>query len=449
MRPIMQASRESLEADVVGHESSMSGIRPLWHHLTPPDGYRYIELVRGDGIYVFDNDGQRYIDAMSTMGAVMVGHGRKELVSAAERQMSELSFAALTLGCTNRPARQLAQRILDLLNLPDGAVWFMNSGSEAVETALRIAIQYHANRGDTQRRIILTCTDGYHGTTLGAAAATGAPDWEMFWGNAGVDFVRLPPTPDTEDGSEAFLTALERTIEETGPERIAALIAEPIPTPGRTRVPPASHWRRVQNVLHSFGILHIADEVFMGFGRAGSMFSQQLFGVTGDLTTMAKGLTSGYVPLSACAVSGRVADEFGENGPRSLRMGGTYSGHPVGCAVGLAALDIYERENLPAHADATGKEFGEQLRDVVERHDWLTGPYGRGMIYTIIIEEPEGTQLGAAFRESCLRRGLLISPRAAAGLNLYPPLVTTADQVGEITSIIAAAAKDAEAQRVH
>lgn len=414
-------------------------VRPLWHHGVIPthDGLP-IELVKAEGIYLWDSNGKRYIDGFGSRGAAILGHGRSELADAASEQMRRGAYLALVFGCTNQPARQLAERLLAKIGQRDGAVWFSSSGSEAIEAAIKIALNYHLNRGEPQRRIILTCRSSYHGITLGAAAATGLADHDHFTREAASSFVRLPQTPHDSDVLTAeFLTELDATIERIGAEKIAALVAEPIPTPGGVRVPVDYHWLHVKNLLARHGILLIADEVLDGFGRTGTMFAQEHFGYRADLTTLAKGLTSGYIPLSACVAAPHIASEFDGFGPRALRHLGTYSGHPAACAVALRALDLIEDEGVVDNAAAQGTRLRKELERICADNPQLLGsPTGKGLLYSIDVHSNElkRKRCGTALQIECRSRGLFLTA-AEDVIYFSPPLVVNEEQVDEMMNV--------------
>ncbi|MEU6643620.1 aminotransferase class III-fold pyridoxal phosphate-dependent enzyme [Saccharomonospora sp. NPDC046836] len=284
--------------------TEFSFLRPLWHHSTlrADHGVEPVVLDRGENIYLWDAQGRRYVDGHASFGSCIVGHGRTEIAQAAYDQMVRGAHLPSVFGCTNEPAARLSHKLLELTGHEGGSVRYATSGSEAVEAALRIAFNYHVNRGEAERRVILSTYGSYHGTTIATMAAPGNVENAHYISDLDVMFRRLPPTPHADErASDSWVATLEATIEEVGPHRIAALLAEPIPASveGGIRVAHLDHWKKVQTVLRKHGILHITDEVLCGWGRKGTLFGQQHFGVRGDLITLSKGLSSGYFPISA------------------------------------------------------------------------------------------------------------------------------------------------------
>lgn len=422
-------------------------VQPLWHHGLLPDGnVPAIELTRGAGIYLWDATGKRYIDGWSSSGPAALGHGRVELAEAAYDQMKSMAFFPNAMGFSNQSARLLSERLLDIAGCLEGAVWFSTSGSEAIETAMKIALHYHRNRGEADRRMFLTCLNGFHGNTLGAAAATGSKEVGFFFPAVAASFEQLPATPhESSHESEAFLAVLAESIARIGAKNLAGFIAEPIPVGGGVRVPITWHWSRVKELLSENGILMIADEVLTGFGRTGTMFSQQHYGINADLVTLSKGITSGYLPLSACVTSASVAAEFDNTGARALRHRGTYSGHATSCAVALRSLELIQDERLPENAIAQGVRLKKGLERIASRPGSLVGrPTGKGLLISVPVYRREpgdassASEFGATearmLHAKCIENGLILG-KPGLPIGFWPPLTVTADEVDEILDI--------------
>jgi adenosylmethionine-8-amino-7-oxononanoate aminotransferase len=331
-----------------------------------PDGYPKM-IVRGEGAYVFDEEGNRLLDAGSHLGACQIGHGRPEVARRMAEQARTLDFIALDAGISHIYAVELAERLAGIVLCDDPVFSFTNSGSESNELAFKIARTWHARRGEPGRTKIISRLGSYHGSSIAASAATGLAAFRSGFGPLAPDFLQTePPTRDAfghRGGSataELSLPALEALIDREGPETVAAVIAEPVAIPGAVKIPHSDYFKGLRRICDARGILLIIDEVVCGFGRTGKMFGAEHFGVKGDIVTYAKGLTSGYVPMGAVAVSGRVNEVFLKQPLLHLN---TYAGHPVACAVALAALDITESEHLVEHT----AKMESVLRDELER----------------------------------------------------------------------------------
>jgi PLP-dependent transaminase len=329
-------------------------------------------IVRGERSSYWDAGGRRYLDALGGIQLCEVGHGRSELAEVAAEQMRELEYSPLFWNFGNEPSAELAHRLVDLA--PEGIdhVFFTNGGSESCESAIKMARLYHYLRGRPERTMILSLGHSYHGMTYGALAATGLEGIKDGFGELPGGFFHLTtPYPYREelfDGEDAFefcVRELEETIARLGPDRIAAFIGEPVLTVGGVIVPPREYWRAISEICHRNGILLIADEVVTAFGRLGSWFASDSYGIEPDLITTAKGLTSGYLPLGAVLATTEVGRTI-KGAEIGFMHGYTYCGHPVACAVALRNLDIIEREDLAANALSTGVHLHQGLQRLLE-----------------------------------------------------------------------------------
>ena len=330
--------------------------RHMWGHFTrmsavQRDGLPMI--VRGEGAYVWDDKGNRYLDALSGLFTVNIGHGRNELAEAAAAQSRTLSYFPLWNFATE-PAVRLASRLADLAPGDLNRVFFTTGGGEAVESAWKLAVQYFAATGQPTRRKVISRDFAYHGTTLGALSITGIPALRE-------PFEPLLPTAlkvrntnryrCTSCSQAAACTLdcaddIERLILAEGPETVAMVIMEPVQNTGGALTPPEGYWRRVREICDRHGVLLVSDEVICAFGRLGHMFGCDRYGYLPDMITFAKGVTSGYAPLGGVLVSDRVAAPFVEEEGRMYMHGLTFGGHPVSCAVALANIDILENEDI-------------------------------------------------------------------------------------------------------
>jgi putrescine aminotransferase len=324
-------------------------------------------MREGDGCRLRDVEGREYLDATGGLWLAQVGHGRQEIADVAAAQMSQLEYFMSFWEFSNERAIELAERLVAISPDCVGRVFFTSGGSEGNEAAIKMARYYHHRRGQTDRNWILARHQAYHGIGYGSGSATGFPIYHEGFGPMLPNVRHLtPPWPyrsdlfDGDDPTDFCLHELEQTIAEIGPDRIAAMIGEPIMGVAGMIVPPADYWPRVRELLSAHGILLIFDEVVTAYGRTGSWFAAQHFGVDPDIIVTAKGITSGYMPLGAVLVSDAVAEVLGRD--HGFPMGYTYNGHPTACAVGLANLDIIERESLLEQARITGDHLLDRLR---------------------------------------------------------------------------------------
>jgi adenosylmethionine-8-amino-7-oxononanoate aminotransferase len=328
--------------------------------------------VRGDGSWIWDVDGHRLIDGVGGLWCANLGFGRREIRDAIVAQLDELPFYNTFRGANHPRAIELSQRLVNLME-PDGvgAVHFSSGGSDAVDSALKLARQYWKVLGQRDRTKFISLRQGYHGVHFGGASVNGNTPFRRAYepllpGCFHVDtpwLYRNPYTQDPEQLGKICAELLEREIVFQSPDTVAAFIAEPVQGAGGVIVPPPNYWPLVREICDRHGVLLIADEVVTGFGRTGHMFGTRLWGVKADLWCLAKGISSGYVPLGATAVSARVMQAFKGADPvlGTINHGYTYGAHPVAAAAALATLDIIESEEIPARAAREGRYFLERL----------------------------------------------------------------------------------------
>src|SRR5215212_7828441 len=342
------------------------GLAHLWVHtqqytdLAKPDGFKV--FVRGEGVWLWDMKGRRFLDAMSGLWVVNAGHGRTELADVAAEQMRALGYMN-TFAYASMPAVDLASKLAELLPPSLNKVYFVNSGSEAVETAVRMAKHYQYNIGEKKRFKVIARRGSYHGMTAGALSINSspytnrAPYEPLLPGIVTVEGINCYRCPfeKTYPESEVFCArTIERAIQFERPETIAAFIGEPISASNATYVPPDEYWPVIRALCDKYGILLIADEVINGFGRTGRWWGSQHFGFEPDLMTMAKGISSGYLPIAGVAASDKVAGAFVGDKGKTFGGGITFGTHPVACAVALANIEIIEREGLVENAARVG-----------------------------------------------------------------------------------------------
>lgn len=317
---------------------------------------------KGEGIYLTSKDGTRYIDAMSSLWNVNIGHGRKEIAEAAKDQMEQLAYSSCFSNFSNEPAIRLAKKIADLAPPSLNAVFFTSGGSESNDSAIKIVRHYWRIQGQPERNKIVALRRGYHGVSAGATSATGIPE---FWDMAGSlmqGFIHAKSP--YEIGTESSIQSIREVIEAEGPEKIAAFMAEPVQGAGGVSIPPKDYYKEVRKICNEYGILYIADEVITGFGRTGKMFGVENYGVEPDVLSFAKGVTSGYFPLGGVIVSDHVHNVLKEKSEGVLFHGFTYSGHPTGAAVALRNLEILERENLVDNSSKMGGELQKGFKSI-------------------------------------------------------------------------------------
>ena len=438
-------------------------VRHVLHGLTHLNAHRVqgpIIWERGEGIYLFDVDGHQYIDSAAGMWNVNVGHGRKELADVSAAQMGKLEYASTFGSASNRPSIELAAKVASLLPGDLNTVFFAGGGSEANDSAFKLARLYWHQLGRSTKRIILGRNMGYHGLTLATTQATGIKRyWDMLdVHDGGFTHVSAPYMyRDANGRSETefvndLMDELEAKIAAVGAENIAAMIAEPIMGTGGVIVPPDSYFPRLTEILKANDILLIADEVITGFGRTGTWFGVQQWNVQPDLMTMAKGISSGYLPLAAVALSDEVRGPLYDDPNLWLMHGFTYSGHPVACAVAVRNLEIMEREDLIANSAQVGAYFEEQLQAFAADKPAIGEVRGRGLMLAMEMKAPAavpGTDTPLADRlaprisRAALAHGLVV--RAMPGsdvLTFSPPLNITTEETDEIITRLDAAMKD-------
>ncbi|MEX0663964.1 MAG: aspartate aminotransferase family protein [Acidimicrobiia bacterium] len=394
--------------------------RHLWMHFSRlgayGPGHEVPIIVQGEGCYVTDAHGKRYLDALSGLFTVQVGHGRPELAAAAARQAETLEYFPIWT-YAHPPAIELATRLAELAPGNLNRVFFTSGGSEAVESAWKLARQYFRVRGQEGRYKVIARDVAYHGTTLGALAITGvqalrAPFEPLPAGAIHVQNTNRYHHPLGDD-EPAFLDAVTGAIEDAivreGPETVAAVYLEPVQNAGGCLVPPEGYFPRVREICDRYGVLLVSDEVICAFGRLGDWFGAQTFDYQPDMITMAKGLTSGYSPLGGVICSDRLAEPFLEPGVSFLH-GITFGGHPVSCAVALANFDIFETEGLLDHVRANEAGFRERL-DGLRDIPIVGDVRGMGYFHAIELVRDPATKASFTSEESEeLLRGFL-SPR--------------------------------------
>jgi len=430
----------------------------LWMHFTRLSTYQTEPvpmIVRGDGCYIWDSKGRRYLDGLSALFVVQTGHGRQELADAAAKQAGELAYFPLW-SYAHPKAVELADRLADLTPGDLGRVFFTTGGSEAVESAWKLARSYFKRIGKPAKTKALSRSIAYHGTSMGALSITGIPGLKADFEPLVPSTFRVPNTnyyrrPDESMSQEQFgVWAADRiaeAIEFEGPETVAAVFLEPVQNSGGCFPPPPGYFQRVREICDRYDVLLVSDDVICGFGRLGEYFGGHRYGYTPDIITVAKGLTSGYVPLGAMIAAERLAEPF-LTGNNWFAHGITYGGHPVGSAVALANLDIMERENLNQHVRDNSDRFRAHLEKLTDLP--IVGDVrGDGYFFGLELVKDKATKETFNDEESeRLLRGFLSSALFEAGLycraddrgdpviQLAPPLIAGEAEFVEIEQIL-------------
>jgi adenosylmethionine-8-amino-7-oxononanoate aminotransferase len=407
-------------------------------------------IERGEGCHVFDTDGNRYLDGLAGLFCTNLGHGRQDLAAVAAKQMEKLGFYP-TWGWANPPAIEAASMIAEVAPGDLNEVFFVSSGSEAVESALKFARNYHVARGDDARYKVVSREWSYHGTTLGGLSVTGVPKFRqpflpMLWD--GTRHVRNT-YGDTAD-ELASAKAVEEMILAEGPETVAAVIAEPVQNGRGGLVPPDGYWQELRRICDRHGVLLIADEVICGFGRFGHWFTSERFNVVPDIVTFAKGVTSAYQPLGGIVVREPLVAELWDSDMGMYMHGSTFGGHPVATAVAVANMTALRDEKIMEHVLANEAGFRARMDGLMERHHCVKEVRGLGYFYAIelMADRASGTELsatqvpelqGGLLAKFVREAGLLIRPddRGATMLVVSPPLIADDDVLDELTERLA------------
>lgn len=412
--------------------------------------------VRGEGVQIFDQTGQAYYDALSGLWNVVLGHGRAELAEAAARQMRELAYASAYAGSTNLRAIELGERLAALCYADINRFYLTCGGGESNETAFKTARFYWKSRGQAGKWKVIGREWGYHGTTLAAMAATGISTyWPMFEPRPPGFLHIASPYPyrfeppesvaadDPRTRGQIAADLLEDAILREGPETVAAFIGEPVQGAGGVIVPQDDYWPRIRAICDRHQVLLIADEVITGFGRTGEWFGLSRYGIAPDIITFAKGITSGYFPLGGVGVSDEIAAAIDEaSGAHTWMHAYTYSGHPVGCAVALATLDIIEREGLVEQAADVGRHLLTQLATLAA-HPHVGDVRGLGLMAAVELVADKATKrpfepqegIGPKVHEATQRRGMFTRLRGDV-YNIAPPLVTSKAEIDRMVEIL-------------
>ncbi len=420
-------------------------------------------LERGEGVHVYDTAGKRYIEGLAGLWCTGLGYGNAELVETAREQMSRLSFSHLFGGRSHEPAIALAEKLKAMAPCPTSKVFFTNSGSEANDSQIKIAWYFNNARGQPKRKKFIARHRAYHGTTVAAASLSGLA---VFHADFDLPMARVlhtdcphypklaEPGETEEDYATRLANGLEALIEREGPETIAAFIAEPVMGAGGVLIPPKTYFDKVQSVLEAHGIAFIADEVICGFARTGRWWGSETFGLRPTTVTMAKAITSAYVPLGALTVSEEVyqalVEESGKLGV--FAHGFTYSGHPLACAVALKTIEIYERIKIVEHVQRMAPIFQLRLNALAD-HPLVGEARGVGLIGALELVKDKRARagfepklgVGARAARFAEEEGLICRAVGGDNVALCPPLVIDGAEINAMFDCLARALDRTEA----
>lgn len=412
-------------------------------------------VVEGEGIHLTDARGRRFIDGLSGVFAVSVGHGNREVIGAIAEQHSRVAFSSPIM-TTTPPALELAARLVDLSRGRAAVIKQYTSGSESTEAAIKIARQFHHQSGAAGRFKIVSLYRAYHGSTMGALTATGQPVLQTPFHPLAGGFIHVPPPIPGWDGqvdetpaelAARSLALLRATLEAEGPETIAAIMLEPIMLTAGVHMPPPQYLRGLRELCDEIGALLIFDEIVTGFGRVGEWFAADLGEVWPDLLCVGKGISGGYAPTSAVLMPDEIAAAFWaepeEN--RQYQSGHTFASNPISAAACLAVIDYIERNDLLAHVRSAGAAFGERLRSIAAASPLVREVRGVGFMWGIELAPPDGSDiaLGSALQRVARENGVLIRASRQV-VQIAPPLIATAAELEEIGSILEASVAELE-----
>ena len=425
----------------------------LWLHFTRTADWMGPEpsvpvLDHGAGCYVWDTTGKRYLDALSALFCVQVGYGREEMVEAAAAQMRKLPFAT-NWATAHQPAIDLAAAVAERFPGDLNHTFFVNSGSEAVESAIKLARQYHAARGEPGRHKIISRNFAYHGTTLGALGVTALDSLSDPFQPLSPGHIHVANTNAYRPQSDDPAGAIEQAIVDAGPETVSAVFLEPVQNAGGCFTPPEGYFQRVRDICDRHGVLLVSDEVICAFGRLGTWTGAERYDYLPDIISFAKGVTSAYAPLGGIAFRSELGRALGKEPTDMFVHGSTWGGHPVACAVALANLGVMEAEDVLGNVERNGPWFSEQLRVLYDRHDIVGDIRGTGYFWALELVFDRDRKVGFTDQQAEeLLRGFLSRRLLELGvicraddrdqpvIELSPPLVADRTVQGELLNVL-------------
>jgi adenosylmethionine-8-amino-7-oxononanoate aminotransferase len=436
----------------------------LWRHFTPAS-HSPIVITRAEGCYIYDEQGNRYLDALSALYCVNIGYGPwPEIAVAAAKQLSTLPFWTNWVGFATPPSLDLAEKLTELLPIDVGRIFFVGGGSEAIETALKISRQYHRLRGEPTRYKVVSRRSAYHGTTLGALSINGSAALRQQFEPLLPGCLRAPTPyryrcPYCSDGPRCTLQCADEVdaiIQNEGPETVAAVVMEPVQNSAGSITPPEGYFERIRAICDEHGVLLVADEVICGFGRVGEWFGSTRYGIEPDLMTLAKGITSAYAPLGAVVASEKTIEPFFREPKSSFTHGITFGGHPLSCTIALANLAVIEREDLVGRVQRYQGEFRARCEALRDEHPMVGDVRGDGYFYSLELVKNKETKetFTPAERDDLIKTLLLprtrelgvymrFDDRGETCAQFAPPLVAGPDQFDEMVGALRQALDEA------
>ncbi len=431
----------------------------LWRHFTPAaTAARPIVIEQGEGCYIRDTEGNRYLDALAALYCVNIGYGPwPEIAEAARAQLEKLPFFTNWVGFATPPALELSEKLTKLVPIDVGRIFFVSGGSEAVESALKLARQYHRLRGEPTRYKFVTRRSAYHGTTMGAISINGSPGLRAQFEPLLPGCLRAPMPyryrcPYCSERPECTLRCADEVdaiIRNEDPSTVAAVIMEPVQNSAGSITPPPGYFQRIREICDEHGVLLVADEVICGFGRVGDWFGSTRYGIEPDLMTMAKGLTSAYAPLGALVASERVVEPFFKEPTTMFVHGITFGGHPLSCAIALANLEVFEREDLIGHVQRHMGDFRTAFERLGEEHPMVGDVRGDGFFYSLELVKDRETKetFPPAERDDLIKQFFVprmrelgvymrVDDRAETAAQFSPPLVAGPAELEEFLSAL-------------
>jgi adenosylmethionine-8-amino-7-oxononanoate aminotransferase len=429
----------------------------LWRHFTPAGAGRIV-IERAEGCHIWDTEGNRYLDALSALYCVNIGYGPwPEIAEAAKRQIEQLPFFTNWVGFATPPALELSDKLTELVPIDVGRIFFVGGGSEANETALKVARQYHRLRGQPTRYKFVSRRSAYHGTTFGALSINGSPSLRQQFEplvpgclHAPTPYrYRCPYCSEQPACTLRCADEIDDIVVSEGPETVAAVILEPVQNSAGSITPPPGYFERVREICDEHGLLLIADEVICGFGRVGDWFGSTRYGIEPDMMTLAKAITSAYAPLGAVVARPNVVEPFFSDATTAFTHGITFGGHPLSCAIALANLEIYEREDLIGRVQRYMGELRGRCEQLVADHPMVGEVRGDGYFYSLELVKDKETKetFTPAERDELIKK--FLTPRARE-LGVYmrfddrgetcaqfsPPLVAGPEEFDEMVGVL-------------
>lgn len=417
-------------------------------------------IEKGDGVYVWDDQGNRLLEGMAGLWCTSLGFNEQRLIDAAAKQFAQLPYSHMFTHRSTPPAIELSKRLVEMAPEGIGKAFFVNSGSEAVDTAVKMAWYYNNALGRTTKKTIIARLRGYHGVTVAAGSLTGLP-----YAQDGFDLPAIPvmhvETPhhyrhaEQDESEEAYASRLAQSLDDqiikAGADTIAAFIAEPVMGAGGVVIPPKTYFEKVQAVLKKHDILFIADEVICGFGRTGNTWGSETYNIQPDIMTCAKQLSSAYLPIGAVLVSDHLYDTFQDYSDKLgvFGTGTTYGGHPVSAAVALETLNIYESDNIFSHVKARAPHFEERVQ-ALQNHPLVGQARSVGLIGAIELvadkstkeQYPAEQKMAAKVMAAARKRNLILRATPGDSVAFCPPLIINDEQIDEMFDAVADALND-------